>query len=65
MIMFPGPPSAAGRALARIPAHASAGAWIVDTHDRDEFAAGHIPDVVNIELNPPVTAALTVIVRLR
>jgi glyoxylase-like metal-dependent hydrolase (beta-lactamase superfamily II)/rhodanese-related sulfurtransferase len=32
-------------------AHAGAGAWIVDARDRDEFAAGHIPGSVNIELN--------------
>jgi hydroxyacylglutathione hydrolase len=30
---------------------AAAGAWIVDTRDRDDFAAGHIPGSVNIELN--------------
>ena len=32
-------------------AQALAGAWIVDTRDRDEFAAAHIPGSVNIELN--------------
>jgi hydroxyacylglutathione hydrolase len=32
-------------------AHAGAGAWIVDTRDRGEFAAGHIPGSVNIEPN--------------
>ena len=32
-------------------ARAGAGAWIVDARDRDEFAAGHIPGSVNIELN--------------
>jgi hydroxyacylglutathione hydrolase len=30
---------------------AGTGAWIVDARDRDEFAAGHIPGSVNIELN--------------
>lgn len=32
-------------------AQAAAGARIVDARDRDEFAAGHIPGSVNIELN--------------
>jgi glyoxylase-like metal-dependent hydrolase (beta-lactamase superfamily II)/rhodanese-related sulfurtransferase len=32
-------------------AQASAGAVIVDARDRDEFAGGHIPGSVNIELN--------------
>jgi glyoxylase-like metal-dependent hydrolase (beta-lactamase superfamily II)/rhodanese-related sulfurtransferase len=31
--------------------HAGTGAWIVDARDRDDFAAGHIPGSVNIELN--------------
>jgi glyoxylase-like metal-dependent hydrolase (beta-lactamase superfamily II)/rhodanese-related sulfurtransferase len=32
-------------------AQTQAGAWIVDARDRDDFAAGHIPGSVNIELN--------------
>jgi hydroxyacylglutathione hydrolase len=30
---------------------AAAGAWIIDARERDDFAAGHIPGSVNIELN--------------
>lgn len=32
-------------------ARAGAGAWIIDARDRDDFAAGHIPGSINIELN--------------
>jgi rhodanese-related sulfurtransferase len=38
-------------ALPEFRRRAAAGAWIIDTRDRDEFAAGHIPGSVNIELN--------------
>ena len=36
---------------AELAAYAGAGAWIVDSRGRDEFAAGHIPGSINIELN--------------
>jgi hydroxyacylglutathione hydrolase len=46
-----GPPDVPALAVPRFRRHAGAGAWIVDARDRDEFAAGHIPGSVNIELN--------------
>ena len=46
-----GVPDVPALALPEFRRHASAGAWIVDARDRDEFAASHIPGSVNIELN--------------
>jgi len=46
-----GVPEMPALALPQFRRHAGAGAWIVDARDRDDFAAGHIPGSVNIELN--------------
>ncbi len=46
-----GVPDIPALAVPEFRAQADAGAWIVDARDRDDFAAGHIPGSVNIELN--------------
>jgi glyoxylase-like metal-dependent hydrolase (beta-lactamase superfamily II)/rhodanese-related sulfurtransferase len=46
-----GLPAVSALTVPEVRAQAGAGAVIVDTRDRDEFAAGHIPGSVNIELN--------------
>ncbi|HEY5988657.1 MAG TPA: MBL fold metallo-hydrolase [Streptosporangiaceae bacterium] len=46
-----GVPAVPALTLPEFRRHADSGAWIVDARDRDDFAAGHIPGSVNIELN--------------
>jgi len=46
-----GVPDVPALTLPEFQRHAGAGAWVVDARDRDDFAAGHIPGSVNIELN--------------
>jgi rhodanese-related sulfurtransferase len=44
-------PEVGRRTPAEVESLVAGGAWVVDGRDRDEFAAGHLPGAVNIELN--------------